>query len=155
MTAYSKISEFTPLEPESSAPHKSISVFIFSDHPVFRSGLIWKLDESQDIEIVGESGTLFEATTLAKSALPDVVIADMRIGDGNAEGIESVVEIARCLSDVPVIVFSEFYSASYRERMTRAGASSFVMKSSDMSQLVSAIHDAVSEPADNVISGAA
>lgn len=155
MTAYAKISEFTPLEPASTSFEKSISIFIFSDHPVFRSGLTWKFDDSPDIDIAGESGSLIEATTLAQSACPDVIIADMRIGDGSPEGAESVMEISKRLPGVPVIVYSEFYSASYRERMARAGASAFVMKSSGASQLISAIYDAVAEPAVKTIRGAA
>ena len=147
MPAHARTQDIAPLEHPTAEKAGTISVFIFSDHPVFRSSLSWKLDESCGIEVIGESGSPHEAIAAALAYRPDAVIADMRIGDGDAEGIEAVKSLVDSLDGIPVIVYSDHYSSSYRSRMEEAGASAFVMKSPDATRLAKAIHEAVASSA--------
>lgn len=135
------------VSPASQPPSRAglASIVVFNDHPVFRAGFIWKLGEECGIEILADAGSLAE--TIERTALfePEAVVADMRIGDGNSEGVESVETLAGKFSGVPVIVYSDFYSTSYVRRMREAGAAAFVLKSAGPHRLAEAIHQAVAD----------
>ncbi len=117
---------------------------VFNDHPVFRSSLSWKIGESSGIELIADAASLSETLQLATCQEVDAVVADLRIGDGNAEGVESVRTLAKRLDGVPVIVYTDQYSRSFATRMNDAGAVAMVRKSADTESLVAAVHGAVS-----------
>jgi DNA-binding NarL/FixJ family response regulator len=143
MTTQAPIVELNAFAEAPVSTGESISVFLFHDHPVFRSGLTWKLGDDAGIEVIGDSGAIHEAIEKARSLEPDVVVADLRIGDGDSEGVEAVEALVASLPNVPVIVYSDFYSSAYRARMEAAGASAFIMKSPAAARLVKAVREAV------------
>jgi two-component system, NarL family, response regulator DevR len=66
-------------------------VFVLDDHDVVRRGLRELLEDSGDIEVVGEAGTAVEALLGIPLAEPDVAVLDVRSSDGN--GVEVCREI--------------------------------------------------------------
>lgn len=122
-----------------------VRVVVFNDHPVFRSSLSWKVGEQSGVELVADAASLSETLQVARDGAEgpvDVVVADLRIGDGNAEGIDSVKTLVSRLDGIPVIVYSDQYSRSFATRIFEAGAAAMLQKSSSAEQLVAAIHDA-------------
>jgi DNA-binding NarL/FixJ family response regulator len=71
------------------------------------------------------------------------VIADMRVGDGNSEGVESISTLSAKLQHTPVIVISDHCSRSFISRLLNAGAKAVVPKSAGIDGLVDAIKQAV------------
>ena len=59
-----------------------IRVLIVDDHPVVRSGLRALLGGEPGLEVVGAAASGAEALELAASTNPDVVLCDLRLGEG-------------------------------------------------------------------------
>jgi DNA-binding NarL/FixJ family response regulator len=135
----------TALNSRPVAAPEPTSVVVFNDHPVFRAGFSWKLSEECGVEILANAESLAAAVEQVSVCEPDAVIADLRICDGSREGIEAVETLARKFSGQPVIVYSDFYSSSYVQRMEEAGAAAFVLKSAGPHRLAKAIRQAVAE----------
>ena len=70
----------------SGAAHGTIRVYLLDDHVVVRRGLRAVLEVEDDLEIVGESGTVAEAVPQILELVPDVAVLDGRLPDGT--GIE-------------------------------------------------------------------
>ena len=66
-------------------------VFLLDDHEVVRTGLRALLEASDDIEVVGEAGTVAEALARIPPTRPDVAMLDVRLPDGS--GVEVCREI--------------------------------------------------------------
>ena len=69
----------------------NLGVFLLDDHEVVRTGLRALLEASDDIEVVGEAGTVAEALARIPATRPDVAILDVRLPDGS--GVEVCREI--------------------------------------------------------------
>ncbi len=147
-TASSSIEAVAGTTEADPAPEsRSVRVVVFNDHPVFRSALSWKLGDDTGIRVIADSPSLHETLSLVGGLSHDAVhavIADLRIGDGNSEGIESVRTLVSTLGSIPIIVCSDMYSSSFAARMREAGAAATVQKSASIDDCVAAIHSAVS-----------
>ena len=64
------------------ARRMSVTVLLVDDHPVVRSGLRAILAGESDIAVIGEAGSGEEALLLCRTLHPDVVLCDLRLGDG-------------------------------------------------------------------------
>ena len=60
-----------------------VRVLVVDDHEVVRRGLIGLLEAEEDIEVVGEAGTVVEAVRRTGFDSPDVVVLDVRLPDGS------------------------------------------------------------------------
>src|SRR3954463_4568004 len=60
-----------------------IGVFLLDDHEVVRRGLAALLESTEDVRVVGESGSAQEATRIIPALRPDVAVLDARLPDGN------------------------------------------------------------------------
>jgi two-component system response regulator DevR len=59
-----------------------IRVFLLDDHEVVRRGLAALLESTEDIQVVGESGSALEAARIIPALRPDVAVLDQRLPDG-------------------------------------------------------------------------
>ncbi len=126
----------------------AVRVIVFNDHPVFRSALIWKIGEGSGVQVITDAASLVDTLSIADEESQyglHAVVADLRIGDGNAEGMASVAELVNGLPNIPVVVSSDLYSRSFAERLTAAGAAAVVQKSAGVETVVSAILEAVAD----------
>ena len=64
----------------------TIRVFLMDDHEIVRTGLRALLESTDDLEVVGEAGTVAEALSRIPALRPDVAILDVRLPDGS--GVE-------------------------------------------------------------------
>ena len=60
-----------------------IRVYLLDDHEVVRRGLRDLLEQEDDIEVVGESGSAVDATHRIPALKPDVAVLDGRLPDGS------------------------------------------------------------------------
>ena len=72
-----------------------IRVFIVDDHEVVRRGLTELFEAEEDIEVIGEAGTVADALIRIPLANADVAILDYRLPDGDG------IEVCRSLHDSP------------------------------------------------------
>lgn len=119
----------------------SLRVLVVDDHEVVRAGLQAVLDSVDTIEVVGEAGDASEAVERAIALRPDVVLLDVRLGEGeDIGGVEACRQIRSALPLTRVLMFS-----SYSERETvlasiLAGASGYLTKNVGRGRLIEALH---------------
>lgn len=116
-------------------------VLLAEDHIVVRQGIKALLSDEPDIEIVGEADNGRDALGLVEALHPDVVLMDISMPGLN--GIEATRQIRQLHDEVKVVILSMHASEEYVFQVLRAGASGYVLKQSDSSEVLTAIRAAI------------
>jgi DNA-binding NarL/FixJ family response regulator/two-component sensor histidine kinase len=114
-----------------------IKVLISDDHRVVREGLSAILKTKENIEVVGEAQDGQEAVEKARSLVPDVILMDVsmpRMG-----GVEATRIIKREFPHIGIIALTMYEEQQYIFDLVRAGATGYLLKDTDSSQIVAAI----------------
>lgn len=117
----------------------AIRVLIADDQALLRHSLSVLVSATEDLTVVGEAGTGLEAVRLARDLVPDVILMDIRMPDG--DGIEATRSITTD-PDLPrcrVLVLSMFELDEYVYGALHAGASGFLLKDAHPDGLLDAI----------------
>lgn len=104
----------------------SVTVLIVDDHPVVRSGLRAVL-ESDRVSVVGEAATGEEAITLAGVLHPDVVLCDLRLGEG-IDGIQTTAALRALIPAPAVLILTTFDRDAEIIGAIEAGAAGYLLK---------------------------
>ena len=115
----------------------TIRVFLLDDHEVVRRGLRDLLEAEDDLEVVGEAGTVAEALELVPSAGVDVAVLDVRLPDGS--GVEVCRELRSDLPRVACLMLTSFADDEAIFASVIAGASGYVLKEIRGGELVTAV----------------
>jgi len=115
----------------------TIRVFMVDDHALVRTGLRMILASEDDIEIVGEAESGEEALPEIRRLKPDVVLCDLHLP--GVSGLEVTERIVRGNFGSRVIVVSVLEDGPMPKRLIEAGASGYVGKGGDASELVRAV----------------
>ncbi len=114
-----------------------VRVALCDDHAVVRSGLRRILDAEDDLEVVGEAGTVKEAVALAASCLPGVFVMDLGLPDGS--GIDATAGVVRVSPATRVLVLTVHDDIAYLRRAFEAGAAGYLVKEAADIELVQAV----------------
>jgi two-component system, NarL family, response regulator DevR len=104
---------------------------------VVRQGLKSLIDAEDDLEVVGEAGTVEEAVRRAGFDEPDVVVLDIRLPDGS--GIEACREIRARWPETRVLMLTSFADDEALFSSIMAGASGYVLKQIKGSDLLESV----------------
>ena len=116
----------------------TIAVLLCDDHPTFAKGLAPLLaDEGDDIEVVGVATGGAEAERLVRELRPDVVLMDVRMP--GVDGIEATRRIRAASHATRVVMLTVSDDEVDLYRAVRAGASGWVSKSRDSTELAAVI----------------
>jgi DNA-binding NarL/FixJ family response regulator len=123
---------------EESTTQRRVRVFLVDDHALFRAGVRTELDSITDeIEVVGEAGTVGEAVAGIAAKLPDVVLLDVHMPDGG--GAEVLRQIRPTHPAVVFLALSVSDAAEDVIAVIRAGARGYVTKTISSQELVRAV----------------
>ncbi|GAA1008436.1 DNA-binding response regulator [Acrocarpospora pleiomorpha] len=114
-----------------------IRVFLVDDHEVVRRGVAALLDAQDDVEIVGEAGTVESAISRISTMSPDVVVLDVRLPDGN--GVDVCREVRSRDPKVACLMLTSYADDDALFDAVMAGASGYVLKQIHGSDLVGAV----------------
>lgn len=114
-----------------------IKTFIVDDHAVLRQALRLLLETHSEIEVVGEATNGREAVDLAERCKPDVVLMDMVMPGLN--GLEATRQLRKRLPSAKVLILTGYVEDEQILAALRAGAAGYVVKRSDVSELLLAI----------------
>jgi DNA-binding NarL/FixJ family response regulator len=116
-----------------------IRVLLADDQALVRGGFRSLLDARDDIEVVGEAADGYQAVSLAKALVPDVVLMDIRMPD--LDGLEATRQIAAepRLAGVRIVILTTFGLDEYLFDALRYGASGFLVKDTEPADLVTAV----------------
>ncbi len=118
---------------------RPVRVAIVDDHEMVRIGLRTMLERFPTLQVVGEAGTVAGAVDLARTAEPDVVLLDVRLGEES--GFAACREIQTFERDVRVIVLTSYSDESAVFDAMAAGADAYLLKEIDGAALVKAIEE--------------
>jgi two-component system, NarL family, response regulator DevR len=121
-----------------AVPSATVRVFLLDDHEVVRRGLRDLLEQSGDIEVVGEAGRADEALRRIPAVRPDVAVLDARLPDGS--GIEVCRDIRSSLPSVACLVLTSYDDDEALFAAIMAGAAGYVLKQIRGTDLVDAVH---------------
>jgi DNA-binding NarL/FixJ family response regulator len=98
------------------------------------------LEDTDDIEIVGEADTGERALEQAAEHAPDVILMDLRMP--GLDGIEATRRLTRSGSSAAVVVLTMFQDDDSVFAAMRAGARGYVLKGAEQDEIVRAIRAA-------------
>jgi two-component system invasion response regulator UvrY len=114
-----------------------ISVLLTDDHVLVRTGIRRLLEDSKQIEIVGEADCGEDSLTLAQQLKPDVILMDV-----NMPGIGGVEACRRILQRDPsqkIIVLTIHNEQTFPKRMLEIGAKGYLTKECGVDEILLAI----------------
>jgi DNA-binding NarL/FixJ family response regulator len=114
-----------------------IKVILVDDHNLFRNGLKLLLSGQAKIKVVAEASNGNELLELLKDTLADVVLIDIEMPEMN--GIEATRLALEEKPELKVISLSMYGEEDYYYRMIDAGVKGFILKNSEISEVIKAI----------------
>ena len=115
-------------------------IVLVDDHSLFRNGLRGLLERCAGCRVVGEAASGEEFLAMLPGLETDVVFMDFAM-----PGLDGAQTTERALArrpDLRIITLSMFGEESYYSRMVQAGARGFLLKDSDIGDVIEAV-DAV------------
>ena len=106
-----------------------INVFLLDDHEVVRAGLRDLLEGADEsIAVVGEASSAEEALARIAAVHPDVAILDVRLGEGETDGIAVCREIRSAHPEIACLVLTSFPDDEALFAAIMAGAAGYLLK---------------------------
>ncbi|MCX7623493.1 MAG: response regulator transcription factor [Thermomicrobium sp.] len=114
-----------------------INILVVDDHPLFRSGIRWSLEQNPQFVVVGEASDGSEALRLADELSPDVILVDLSLPGMN--GLELARALKRRQPQAGVIILTMHQDDEQLFNAIRAGASAYCTKDIEPEQLIETI----------------
>ena len=114
-----------------------IRLMIVDDHFMVRLGLAGALNLEEDMTVVAEARNGAEAVAMYDAHRPDVVVMDYQLPELN--GAEATAAIRQKHPSARIIVLSVFKGEEDVHRAVQAGASGYLPKASEPTELMQAI----------------
>jgi len=118
------------------------TIVIADDHKLLRGILRTLLDAEPGLDVVGEASDGWEALRIAKEHQPDIAICDLRMD--RMDGIELTRKLQGLSPATRVIILTMYADPVYVAQAMEAGASAYVLKGTDIGDLVQAIREVTS-----------
>ncbi|MCP1446826.1 two-component system response regulator EvgA [Pseudomonas sp. GGS8] len=112
------------------------SVFIVDDHPVIRLAVRMLL-EHEGYKVVGETDNGVDAMQMVRECMPDLIILDISIP--KLDGLEVLSRFNAMSTPLKTLVLTAQCPKLFGIRCMQSGASGYVCKQEELSELVSAI----------------
>ncbi len=116
---------------------RPIRVLLADDHDILRQGLRFLLEAQQDMSIVGEARTGYEAIEQAVKLMPDVVVMDISMS--GLDGLTACQRIRAQLPAVQVLILTMHESEEYFLQSLRLGAAGYIVKKAAPGELSAAV----------------
>jgi DNA-binding NarL/FixJ family response regulator len=116
-------------------------VMLVDDHPIVRAGMRSLFSAASDVEVVGEAATGEEAVALARYLHPDVVLCDLRLGEG-IDGVETTRRLRELDPAPAVVILTSFDRDAQILGAVEAGAAGYLLKDAPTDEILAAIRSA-------------
>jgi DNA-binding NarL/FixJ family response regulator len=130
-----------------------IRILLVDDHELIREGLAGVIQLEEDMDVVGQAGSVAEALRAYAALSPDVVIADLQLQDGT--GLDIVRSIRKLTDKTGLVVLTMHSGDDQIFAAMEAGASGFVGKDAPSGEVVRAARHASVSPRSFVCAGLA
>lgn len=120
---------------------EKINIYIVDDHKLFREGLKLLLKNLQEVNEIWEASNGEEFLKGIEEKQPDLVLMDIEMPGIN--GIEATDKALAKFPEMKVIALSMYGDEEYFHKMIDAGASGFLLKNSDFSEVKRAVTNVI------------
>ena len=117
----------------------TIRDFVVDDHVMVRTGMCMILGAQPELEVVGQAESGEDALPALRRLRPDVLVCDVHLP--GVSGLEVTERVVRGGYGTRVIVVSALQEGPLPRRAIEAGASAYVGKSHDATELLRAVRD--------------
>lgn len=114
-----------------------IKVGIVDDHAIVRSGLRQYLSEHVDLKVVGEAANGRQAIDLVRQQEIDVLVMDLSMP--GQSGLDALAMLCAKAPDMGILILSGYPEEHYAINLIRQGASGYLNKECESSEIVEAI----------------
>lgn len=114
-----------------------LRVLLVDDHTLFRQSLAYLLQQTDDIELVGQAGDGVEAVEKARELMPDVVLMDIRMPQRS--GTEATRLIKQEAPSINILMLTVSDEEADLFDAIKAGAKGYLLKNIDSLKLVEAV----------------
>jgi DNA-binding NarL/FixJ family response regulator len=115
-----------------------LRLLIADDHPAYRVGIRFLLEELDGIEVIGEARNGEEAVAVSLQLCPDVIVMDWNMPV--LDGLEATRRIRAAVPQVQVVLLTMREDGDSVYSALCAGALGYVVKRAEPEELVRAIH---------------
>lgn len=116
-------------------------LYLADDHAILRDGLRLLLDQSEEYEIIGESGDGKQALDEIINLQPDIVILDISMP--TMTGVEISNHLKNYYSTIKIIILSRHDNEVYVEELLNYGIDGYVLKENASEDLTRALEEAL------------
>lgn len=116
-----------------------IRVVIADDQQLIRAGFRALLESEADFAVVGEAATGAEAVEQVGRHRPDVVLMDIRMPGGDGLWATEQIAADAALAGTHIVIVTTFELDDYVAQAIRAGASGFLVKDTEPTELIRAV----------------
>lgn len=117
-----------------------IRVIIADDHHLVRQGLKALMENSREVEVIGEASTGYEAVELVEKLQPDVVVMDLSMP--RLDGVQAATRILELKSRTEVVIVSMHADTAIVQNLVRRGVKGYLLKDALGTELMFAIRSA-------------
>ncbi|MEL7833769.1 response regulator transcription factor [Fodinibius sp. Rm-B-1B1-1] len=115
----------------------NVKILLVDDHDIVRDGIQMLLEDEIGIEITAEAENGKEAIETCKNHDIDLVIMDINMPE--MDGIEATKKIIEDFDEIKILALTMMDEDQHIRQMIKAGASGYILKSSNKLELVDAI----------------
>lgn len=115
----------------------TIRVLLVDDHTLFRQSLAYLLQQSPDIELIGEAANGVEAVAKARELVPDLILMDIRMPEKT--GLEATRSIRAELPGVNILILTVSDDEADLFEAIKAGARGYLLKNVDSAKLLESV----------------
>lgn len=116
-----------------------ISIVLADDHHIVRQGLRALLEAESDFRVIGEASNGRDAIELVRKLRPNVLVLDLMMPVLN--GIEVTRQLGKAHPQTKIVILSMYANEAYVLETLANGASAYVLKDSNTSDLVLAVRE--------------
>ncbi|MGA9769158.1 MAG: response regulator transcription factor [Blastocatellia bacterium] len=115
------------------------TIVLADDHQLVRQGLRALLEVESDLRVIGEAGDGLEAVRLVERLNPNVLVLDLMMPGIN--GLEVTRQLKKSSFQTGIVILSMYADEAYVLEALGNGASGYVLKDSNASDLVHAVRE--------------
>ena len=116
---------------------KKIRILIVDDHSIVRDGLRLILELDDRLEVCGEAKGLQETMSIIPKTLPDVILLDFKLPDG--DGVNGCICIKSRFPKIKIIILTAYSQEHLVMETIRAGATGYLLKNIKSKELIESI----------------
>lgn len=111
-------------------------VAIIDKHPLFRDGATLALSSQQDIEVVGQGGSAWDAIRIVQETKPNVIVLDASILGHSMDAVDTILQ--QCPT-IGILIFAVAADEEHVHAALRRGVRGYLLKGAGRAELVQTV----------------